>query len=275
MGLSQEVGTVFEWRDAPAADFAVIGDPIKHSASPRMHQAAYRALGLPYRYVALRVESGEVCEALDHLRTLGYRGVNVTLPHKNEVLDWVSEVDEFAARVHSINTVRLSDRYGFNTDAPGFMETLRLLAVPPGTPTLLLGAGGSARALAAILSDEMYPLRIWNRTPGKAQALIDDLEIDAAAWDSPDITGAGLVVNATSSSLRGETLPIDWSLAAPGVLAYDIAYRLSPNPFLDQAEAHGIRNTDGSAMLVMQGALAFEFWLEVDAPHEAMWEAVR
>ena len=275
MGISQEVDGVYEWREAPAASFAVIGHPVAHSASPRMHHAAYAALNMDHRYVAIHVEPGEVGEAMDHLKSLGYQGVNVTLPHKEEVLAWVSECDEFAARVHSVNTVRLQDRYGFNTDAPGFMETLRLLSIPPGTPTLLLGAGGSARALAAVLSDESYPLRIWNRTPGRAQAMIDDLEIDAAAWDTPDLTGAGLVVNATSASLRGQTMPIDWSLAAPGLVAYDIAYNLKPNLFLDQAALAGVRTVDGAAMLVMQGALAFEFWLETDAPHDAMWEAVR
>ena len=275
MGISQELEAVYEWREAPAATFAVIGDPVAHSASPKMHHAAYEALGLDHKYVAVHVKPGEVGEALSYLKGLGYQGVNVTLPHKEEVLEWVSECDEFAARVHSVNTVRFSDRYGFNTDAPGFMETLRLLSIPPGTPTLLLGAGGSARALAAILSDESYPLRIWNRTPGRAQTLIDDLEIDAAAWETPDITGAGLVVNATSSSLRGEPMPIDWSYAAPGLVAYDIAYNLKPNIFLDEAAKAGARTVDGAAMLVMQGALAFEFWLEKDAPHDAMWEAVR
>lgn len=275
MGISQEVETVFEWRDAPKADFAVIGDPVAHSASPRMHQAAYDSLGMNHRYLAVHVVPGEVAQALDHLKGLGYRGVNVTLPHKEEVLEWVVECDEFAARVHSVNTIRLSDRYGFNTDAPGFMETLRLLSIPPGTPTLLLGAGGSARALAAILSDESYPLRIWNRTPGRAQELIDDLEIDAAAWDTPDATGAGLIVNSTSASLGGQRIDIDWSLAVPGAIAYDVVYGLKPNLFLDDAEKNGIRTVDGAAMLVMQGALAFEFWLETDAPHDAMWEAVR
>lgn len=276
MGISQEVGIeVYEWRQAPKATFAVIGDPVAHSASPRMHSAAFLALGMDHTYVAIHVKPGEVGEAMEHLKGLGYTGVNVTLPHKEEMLTWVKECDEFAARVHSVNTVRLEDGYGFNTDAPGFMETLRLLSIPPGTPTLLLGAGGSARALAAVLSDESYPLRIWNRTPGRAQALIDDLGIDAAAWDTPDIEGAGLVVNATSASLRGEKMPIDWSSAGPGLVAYDIAYNLKPNVFLDRAAEAGVRTVDGAAMLVMQGALSFEFWLETDAPHDAMWEAIR
>jgi shikimate dehydrogenase len=170
----------------------------------------------------------------------------------------------------------MADKFGFNTDAPAFMETLRLMYVLPGTPTLLLGAGGSSRAIAAILSEEGFPLHIWNRTPSKAHDLIKELDLeDAAAVASPDLSGAGLIINATSASLQGNRLPLDWANAVPGAVAYDIMYGASPNPFLDDATEAGVRAVDGLALLVMQGALSFEFWIEREAPHEAMWEAVR
>lgn len=267
--------TVFEWREAPAADFAVIGDPVSHSLSSKMHMAAYRELGLPLTYLSVRVPAGEVSPAMDRLKELGYKGVNVTIPHKGEVIGWLKEVDAFALRVQSANTVRLEDRYGFNTDAPAFLHTLELLNIQPGTPTLVLGAGGAARAVVAALADEGYPLRIWNRSRARAEEMVEDLEIEASVWDEPELLDAMLVVNATASSLDGEPLPVKWEHGMAGVVAYDLAYSRGTTPFVAQAEAHGLRAYDGKGMLVMQGALAFEWWLEVDAPHDAMWDAVK
>src|SRR4051812_47461733 len=106
---------VFEWRDAPAADFAVIGDPVSHSLSPRMHMAAYAEMGLPFRYVAIRVRKGEVAPALERLRSMGYKGANVTVPHKDEVLGWCKTVQPLAAHVRAANTLWLHDRECINT----------------------------------------------------------------------------------------------------------------------------------------------------------------
>ncbi len=274
MGV-QEALTAHEWREAPVGNYAVIGDPVSHSLSPRMHMAAYRELGLDLHYEAIRVQEGEVGHAMSHLRSLGYEGVNVTQPHKQEVIGWLKECDSFASRVGAVNTVRLRDRYGFNTDAPGFMHTLDLLNVPPGSPTLILGAGGAARAIVAALADEDYPLRIWNRTPDRAYQLLSDLEIEASVWQEPELLDAALVVNTTSASLQGGHVPIEWEHAMPGVIAYDISYGATARSFISEAEANGVRAVDGLGMLVMQGALAFEWWLGIDAPHNAMWEAVK
>lgn len=272
MGI-QEALTPFEWRQAPAGDFAVIGDPITHTLSPAMHTAAYRSLGLDYRYHAIHVKSGEVSAAMDHLRSLGYRGVNVTVPHKQEVIGWLKDCDAFAVRVQAANTVGMKDRYGFNTDAPAFLETLKLLNVEPGEPALVLGAGGSARAIIAALAEEGYPLRIWNRTRQRAEELVEDLEIEAAVWDAPELLDAKLIVNATSASLSDESVEIEWTHAMPGLIAYDLSYNGSA--FFRDAEAHDVRVVDGKGLLVMQGALALEWWLDVEAPRDAMWEAIR
>lgn len=274
MGIQEALKT-YEWREAPPADFAVIGDPIAHSFSPKMHAAAYAELGLEHKYLPIRVPSGEVPAAMDYLRTQGYKGVNVTVPHKGEVIGWLKECDSFAVRVGSVNTVRLEDRYGFNTDAPAFMQTLELLNLTPGSPTLVLGAGGSARAIVAALADEGYPIRIWNRTRSRAEKLLQDLEIEGSVWDEPELLDAKLIVNTTSASRSGEHIPIQWEHAMAGAVAYDISYNTDSNPFVADAEANGLRAIDGLGMLVMQGALSFEWWLGVDAPHSAMWEAVK
>ncbi len=273
MGIQEALKT-FEWREAPKADFAVIGDPIAHSKSPAMHNAAYAELGLNYRYVPVRVPSGEGAQALDRLRSIGYQGVNVTLPLKQEVIRWLSECDSFASRVGAANTIRLKDRYGFNTDALGFMKTLDLLNIDSSCPTLVLGAGGAARAIVAALADEGFPLRIWNRTQRKAELMIEELEIEASIWSEPELLDAKLVVNTTSAMHSGERIGIEWSHAMTGLVAYDISYG-GKSEFLLEAEAEDIRAVDGLGMLVMQGAYSFEWWLGLDAPHDAMWDAAR
>ncbi|MBI1756150.1 MAG: shikimate dehydrogenase [Fimbriimonas ginsengisoli] len=274
MGVPQELNEAVGWYDAPEADYAVIGDPVAHSLSPRMHVAAYRELGLDLRYLAVRVRAGSVGKALEHLRGLGYKGANVTLPHKEEAIGWLETCDDFARRVRAVNTIRLEDRYGFNTDAPGFLQTLDLLNLSSNTPALVLGAGGAARAVVAALADEGHPMRVWSRTRERAERMLEEIEVDAFVLDAPELTEAGLIVNATSATLAGEPLPISWEHVMPGAVAYDLAYGVRGRFLLD-AEAHGLRTVDGLGMLVMQGALSFEWWLDQAAPHQAMWEAVR
>lgn len=266
-------GSVF-WRDAPSAQFAVIGDPVSHSMSPRMHMAAYEELGLPLEYVALEVPVGEVALALNFLTLRGYQGINVTVPHKEEALIWCDGVEPLARRVRAVNTIRLVDRAGRNTDAPGFLETLADRGVPPGD-ALLLGAGGSARALAYALVHDGWTVRIYNRTAEKAEALSKDLGDGAYAVTEPDPSDCHLVLNTTSASLQGDALNLDWSAARRDVLVYDLMYGNGPTAFLQGAADHGLRICDGRPMLVAQGALALEWWLGVDAPRDVMAAAIR
>lgn len=264
----------FEWRDAPAADFAVIGDPVAHSRSPQMHHAAYAALGLPYRYERIRVPVGEVSSALDHLLALGYRGVNVTVPHKQEVIAWCADTEPLAQAVNAVNTVRMEDRIGFNTDAPGFMETLRDRGIEPGK-ALVLGAGGSARAVVYAMEKEGWEVRLCNRTKARAVSMVRDLGLSAQVLDLPDPTDCDLILNTTSASLQGRTLPMDWSKVKPNAWAYDLAYGEGPTPFLLHAGVEGFRVIDGRALLVAQGALSIEWWLGIRPSREAMAGAVR
>lgn len=266
----------WEWRDAPAARFAVIGDPISHSRSPVMHEAALRHRGLPGAYVAVRVPRGEVVEALDWLRDLGYEGVNVTVPHKEEAAQWCRPGDDFAERVGVVNTVRLKDRVGINTDGPGFLETLRDAAFEPRTgPVLLLGAGGAARAVAFALADAGAEVRIFNRTRERAEVLAAEAGGRVTAVPVADLAGAALVVNATSAHL-GEGAPLElYGEFSPAILAYDLSYAAGGTPFLRVAQAAGARVLDGLDLLVAQGALSLEWWTGCDAPRDVMRAAVR
>ncbi len=262
---------VYEWRDATAADFAVIGDPVSHSLSPRMHQAAYDALGLSFRYVAVRVPAGEVHLALDHLALMGYQGANVTVPHKAEALAWCSTVEPFARSVDAVNTVRLASREGINTDGPGFLDTLAVLG-PMHGDVLMLGAGGSARALARALVEAHCSLRIYNRTHSRAVELAES--VGEKAVEFPDPMGASLILNTTSSGLGGETLSVDWSRASVSAVAYDLMYMEGLTPFLKGAADAGMKVVDGRELLVAQGARSFEWWTGQSAPRRAMREAL-
>lgn len=267
------MNTPYSWREAPEAEFAVIGDPVSHSLSPRMHMAAFAAHGLPFRYVAIHVPAGEVRPALERLSSLGYQGVNVTVPHKEDAMEWCSGVEPFARKVRAVNTIRMSDRAGMNTDAPGFLDTLSDLGLRTGT-ALLLGAGGSARALTLALAEQGWRLRIFNRTRERAEEMIEGLGIEAELLWSPDPVGADLILNTTSASLQSADLGVDWSVASKGAVAYDLMYAKEPTPFLAGAAAHGLRTCDGLSLLVAQGARSFEWWIGIPGPREEMRRAI-
>ncbi|MFI5385498.1 MAG: shikimate dehydrogenase [Fimbriimonadales bacterium] len=262
----------FEWREAPAGDFGVIGDPVSHSLSPRMHSAAFAALGLNLTYRTIRVPAGEVTAAIQHLRSIGYRGLNVTVPHKAEARAALAEVDDFAGRCDAANTIRLEDLYGINTDGDGFLDTLAS-QIPKGCRVLLIGAGGSARAIALALALDGYNLRIFNRTRERALSLVRELAIEAEVVDHPGLQNTQLIVNATSASLHGESLPVSFEGAPAGALAYDLLY--GETPFLRTAHDAGLRTMDGKRMLVAQGARSLEFWIPgLRAPRDVMLEAI-
>ncbi|MCC7229013.1 MAG: shikimate dehydrogenase [Fimbriimonadaceae bacterium] len=261
---------IFAWRDAPPADFAVIGDPIGHSRSPQMHRAAYAALGMSYRYVAIQVPVGEVREALDSLTVKGYRGVNVTVPHKSEALAWARAPDELTSRIGAANTLELATGRATNTDAPGFLKTLADLNVKAGASILIFGAGGSARALAAVLPTAGYRVSIWNRTHSRARNLADEFSLNFLA---EPVLDADVLVNTTSVGLQGNELPLDWKQARGGSLAYDLVY--GRTPFLDNAAEWGLRTVDGKPLLAAQGSLSFEWWLGIKPPPGVMLEAIR
>jgi len=259
--------SVFLWLEAPEAEFAVIGDPVAHSLSPWMQSAALRALGLPHRYVAIHVPPSDLIAAMDRLLALGYQGINVTVPHKTGVLDWIQNAEPYVRQVGACNTIRMEGRYGWNTDAPGFLQVLEELAIGNDAPILMLGAGGSTRALLPALVGRGHPIRLWNRTAARARELVDELGVDVEILDHPVAGDALAVVNTTSASLQGESLRVEWQSAR---LAIDLAYRArievgrvvaEPTPFLGEAATAGLTGIDGRSLLAAQGALSLSHWL--------------
>jgi shikimate dehydrogenase len=261
---------VFAWREAPPADFAVIGDPVSHSRSPAMHRAAYAAMGLELTYIAVQVNADEVPDALEHLRDLGLRGVNVTVPHKLAALKWSESPDDLAIQAGAANTLDLRLRRATITDGAGFLDTLEDLGVIPGAKIHLLGAGGTARALAAILPKAGFQVSIWNRSRERAEELAQTFRLQSVLAE-PSLD-CDVVVNTTSIGLTGDRLPIDWAMRSSNVVAYDLLY--GNTAFLSEAKGHGLKTIDGLPLLVAQGARAIEWWLGIAPPREVMMEAV-
>ncbi len=248
----------FEWRDAPPAKYAVVGDPIGHSLSPKMHQAWLDSEGIDAKYVAIRVPIDEFGDAMDHLRSLGYEGVNVTIPNKTVAFEWCDHVDELSELIGAVNTLDLTNRRGANTDAPGFLATLPDETEKKPKFCLILGAGGAARSVYVALSmHRHYAISLWARNKGwYGKAAISNF--DFRLIPEPAVGRFDLIINCTPG-ISPIDLNLDWSQADPNCLAYDLMVGVA-TPFLNSAESAGLRTMDGLEMLIEQGALSMEFW---------------
>ena len=267
----------------------VIGDPVAHSRSPVMHNAAFAAARLDWVYLAWRVRVADLPAAVAGLRALGVQGFNVTVPHKAAILPLLDEVDEEAAAIGAVNTVVCRDGRlrGENTDAGGFLRSLEALGLPPkGLQVVLLGAGGAARAVGyALVRAGAAALHVANRTEGRAASLAAELasqgqtEVSAgglegvALWRA--LIGADLIVQATSAELSGGGLPVPLDRLPPGRVFYDLAYGPAAAGTLAAVRRRGLRAVDGEEMLLHQGALAFTRWTGREAPLDAMRAALR
>ncbi len=244
---------------------AVLGDPIGHSLSPRLHTAALRAAGIEGSYEARRVDENGMAVAIEEIRRGELHGANVTMPHKRLAARLVDELGGQAARAGSVNTlvVRGSTVVGESTDVAGIR--LAWDGLPEG-PALILGGGGAAAA--ALLALEGRPLIVAARSSAAAIRLIERTGVaaDYAEWASP-IAGA-VIVNATPLGMAGESLPPGLLEAASGL--FDMPYGPLPTEAAKAATSLGIPVVEGVEMLLAQAALSFELWTGVAAPLRAM-----
>jgi shikimate dehydrogenase len=271
----------------------LIGYPVGHSMSPAMHNAAFKELGLDYRYEALSVEPGRLADFLNGvLRRPTVRGANVTIPHKISVMRAIDAVDEAAAMIGAVNTV-VNDGgvlKGYNTDGVGAMRALeRSIGGLRGKRVLLLGAGGAARAVAYVIAREAEALIILNRTPRRAVELAGALrrkverriDISAAALDEThlrrELERADILINATPMGMHpdvGET-PVPRHLLHGRLLVFDLVYNPPRTRLLREAEDAEAETLSGVEMLVYQGAEAFLLWTGKRAPVDLMLQVVR
>lgn len=260
--------------------FGIIGNPIDHSLSPPMHEAAYDELGLDGRYVTFEPDPADLETAIAGANALGIDGMNVTIPFKQDVLEIV-DADDLATRIGAVNTIDFSGPTptGHNTDAVGAIRALRDHDVAlEGATAVVVGAGGAGRAIAFGLADAGATVEIANRTESTAHEL---------AGVVPDATGHGLesleelladaniVVNATSVGMETDETPIPADALHGDLAVMDAVYRPLETRLLRDAAAVGATTIDGAWMLLYQGVEALEIWTGEDAPVETMNEALR
>jgi shikimate dehydrogenase len=252
----------------------VVGWPVGHSLSPRLHGFWLERYGIDGAYVPLAVAPAHFARALAALVDMGFRGVNLTLPHKEAALGLCDEVEPLARRIAAVNTLVFEDGRikGTNTDAFGFLENLRQDAPgwePAAGPALVLGAGGAARAVAVALLDAGAPeLRLANRTAARAEALAQALgdRVTALPWPrrAEALEGLALLVNATSLGMAGQpALDLDLAPLPADALVSDIVYAPLETPLIARARARGNPAVDGLGMLLHQARPGFEAWYGV------------
>lgn len=285
--------------------FAVVGDPIAHSKSPRMHGAAYRALGMPHVYEARRADASQLAAVVDELRRGDLAGLNVTIPHKLRVLELVDEIEPAARAVGAGNTlIRAPDGriLATNTDAPALSAELASLVSDrrafASAPGLVLGSGGAARAAvtAMVLDLGIRDVHVRARSfadAEKSARFASEMQTALASAGAEAIlscrplapdsayAGARAVVQATSAGMAsadpGDALveQIAWDALHPEAALVDAVYAPPVTPFLAEAKRRGLAHTNGLGMLARQGALAFSRWLGVEPPYEAMLAELR
>lgn len=265
----------------------IIGNPIGHTMSPVMHNAAFKKLGIDYSYVPFRVSKEELGEAIAGIRALNIRGINVTIPHKVAVIPLLDKLEPLAEKIGAVNTIVNDDGIltGYNTDASGFLQTLLEKSIEPGGKNIvILGAGGASRAISFILAERGAHLVILNRQLELdwAEELAHHIsqsfkkEVKALELNKENLAmvleKAEVLINATSVGMSheiGET-PVPAELLKPGLVVFDIVYNPVKTRLLREAEAAGAETIGGLDMLVWQGVLAFEKWTGQKAPFDLM-----
>lgn len=263
----------------------IIGDPVEHSMSPAMHNAAFEELGLDNVYVPFAVKPERLAEAVAGLRALNVTGFSVTIPHKVAVIPLLDSLDPLAEKIGAVNTVVNSNGQlrGFNTDVGGFTRSLEESGVAPaGKKTVVLGAGGASRAVSYALAGMGAVLTIVCRKEGTDRAAFiaslikEDFNREITITESEGgykaLHGAELLVNTTSVGMApftGET-PVPAASLGKIPVVYDIVYNPLQTLLLQDAQKTGAKTISGVEMLVWQGALAFEKWTGCEAPLELM-----
>ena len=269
----------------------VIGDPVEHSRSPQMHNAAFAKAGLDYVYVAFHVRPADLGAAIAGFKAMNVVGINVTLPHKQAVIPHLTSISREAELIGAVNTLTFVEGniYGDNTDAPGVLKALEEdgnMPVPVGENVVVLGAGGAARAVVVALALRgVASITIANRTVEKAISLAEEMDqktgVSMQGMGLTDerlplsVSESKLLVNTATTSMD-VTQPLlisaDW--LQPNTIVYDIVYTPPVTPLMQAATERGCQTLGGIGMLVHQGAIAFEKWTGVTPCPETMRQAL-
>ncbi|WP_238404345.1 shikimate dehydrogenase [Paenibacillus paridis] len=267
--------------------FGVIGDPIRHSKSPIMMNRAFRETGINGVYTAYHITSERIQDFAAGVRAMGIRGINVTIPHKLDIMSVLDEIDSGAQAIGAVNTIVNEDGrlIGYNTDGIGYVRSLKEEAESElaGKRIVVIGAGGAARGIVyALASEKPAHIAIANRSVDRAKAIAESFQdkADIEAVSNEQLQAACLhadiVINTTSVGMfpHVDETPIDANWLKPGAVASDLIYNPLKTKFLQQAEQRGCRIHGGLGMFINQGAYAFEYWTGQPAPVAAMRETV-
>jgi shikimate dehydrogenase len=255
-----------------------------------MHNAAFAEAAIDYAYLAFEVKTSELCAAIQGMRALGIKGLNVTIPHKVAVVQFLDELDPLARDIGAVNTIvnEGGKLKGYNTDAAGFLRSLEATGFETsGKKVVMLGAGGAARAMGFALAQSRARITILNRAATLSQAVLlgTNLEhtsgskVTVLTLDTPNLKSAladaNLLVNATSSGMYPaiEETPVPAGLLNPGLMVFDVVYAPIETRLLREAGALSCRVMSGLEMLVLQAALTFELWTGQEAPVQVMRDA--
>ena len=262
--------------------YCIIGDPIDHSLSPAIHNAAFNSLGLNCSYIAFRVQEGQLKNSLDSLRAINIGGFNVTMPHKVRVLEYVDQYDKTVELVGAANTVKNEDGKfcAYNTDVLGFIKPLRQRGIDfSGFEVTILGAGGAARAIAVALAGErgIANINIVNRNTDRSKELanlLKKLGLKASIVSSDNIQNiaskSNLIINTTPLGMKDEQSLIKSSSIRKDAIVYDIVYKPINTNLLESARTAGAKVVYGYEMLLEQAIASFKIWFQRDPPIEPM-----
>ncbi len=264
--------------------FGVLGDPVSHSLSPVMHNAAFKSLGMDCEYHAFRVRADDLSKALHGAQALGFGGLNLTIPLKEKAMDIVKPTD-LARQIGAVNTVDFKDGMaGYNTDGIGAKMALSSAGIKiKGKNVLLLGAGGAARAIAFQLAKEGARITIANRTIERAEALAEEVKnigkAEASDYENIKelIQDSDILINSTSVGMYpkiSETI-VTSDMIHKDLTVFDIVYNPQNTLLLKEAKKAGATTVDGVMMLVFQGAESFRIWTGKNPPVDVMEKAVR
>lgn len=268
----------------------VFGDPVDDNPTGVVEEAGFAAAGLNYRYLTIKIVGDELKGAMDAVKALHMKGINLTMPHKVNVLPYLDELSEAASIIGAVNTVVQKDGklFGENTDGKGFLKSLVDNQVPlKGSVITLLGAGGAARAIAVecALAGASH-INVVNRSEERGTSLvklINEKTKTTASYHSwtPNFqipAETTILIQGTNIGLAPDVTgkpDLDYSTILPGMVASDVVFNPPETPFLQDAASRGAKTINGLGMLVNQAALNFTLWTEVEAPYDVMYEALK
>ena len=265
--------------------YAVIGDPIDHSLSPNIHNAAFRHLELDHTYIAYKIPTGELAAGIDALKAIKIAGFNVTIPHKIEMMKFLDDMDTTCKVIGAVNTVSNDNGKlkGYNTDMIGFLDPIKKKNLTiKDSQVLLLGAGGAARAIVtAMIKEKASKITIVNRTQENANKLADFAKKIGGNVDTVSIQEANkliadykFIINSTSIGMRNEPSPISTENISKNSIVYDIVYQPINTDLIKKSKENGATIIYGYEMLLSQAACSFEIWHQMKAPYDVMKKAL-